>query len=82
LLPATLRNSQADFAILEKNSHGPSLRPHHPPNPTFDADVQPETGKCFAGFGNAAERRLNGAGAPSRGSPATRSVKSQKSAPA
>jgi hypothetical protein len=76
LLPATLRNSQADFAILEKNSHGPSLRPHPPPNPTFDADVQPETRKCFAGFQDAAERQLNSVGAASPGWPATQSAKS------
>ena len=42
-------------------------------------DVQPETGKRSAGLGNTAERRLNSVGAPSLGSRATKSTKSQKS---
>jgi hypothetical protein len=38
-------------------------------------DVQPETRKRSTGLGNAAERGLNSVGAPSHGSPATKSTK-------
>jgi hypothetical protein len=36
----------------QKNSHGPSLRPHHPPNPTFNARCPTRNGEAL--------RRLRG----------------------
>jgi hypothetical protein len=32
---------------LQKNSHGPSLRPHHPPNPTFHARCPTRNGEAL-----------------------------------
>jgi hypothetical protein len=67
------------IGIPSKNADGPSLRQHHPPTPTFHAQMSnPKRGSASLGFGDAAERGLNGAWAPSLGSPATKSTKNQK----